>query len=249
VAAESRYVNAEWLMALHQDRLILPCTLDEAPLPQCLAGNVFLNLRTAGEEAVARLTRAIRDAGDAATPLAPLIRSESPELTAAIAEITEAQGEVMAALGVRELDKAAELQAKLDPVMERAQTRWSLDPMIVNLGGYHLKNAYMLEHWDAIQAGRAPKDPLLDRAERRFFETLAIDPTDPSALNGLGNILVLRARPRRGRVLPPHRDRGRARSRNGELPGGGAGPRAGAALPARVAAPGAGERPLAPGRA
>jgi hypothetical protein len=150
---------------------------------------VFLNLRTAGEDAVARLTRAIRDSGNAATPLAPLIRSESPELTAAIAEIREAQGEVMAALRADELDKAAELQAKLDSAMERAQTRWSLDPMIVNLGGYHLKNAYLVEHWDAIQAGRAPKGPLLDRAERRFFETLSICPTDPSALNGLGNIL------------------------------------------------------------
>src|SRR4030095_2926479 len=52
------------------------------------------------------------------------------------------------------------------------------------------KNAYMLEHWDAIQAGRAPRDPLLDRSERRFFETLSIDPADPSALNGLGSILL-----------------------------------------------------------
>jgi hypothetical protein len=137
-------------MALHHDRLILPLTLDETPLPQCLAGNVFLNLRTAGEDAVARLTRAIRDSENAATPLAPLIRSESPELTAAIAEIREAQGEVMAALGAGELDKAAELQAKRDSAMERAQTRWSLDPMIVNLGGYHLKNAYLVKHWDAI---------------------------------------------------------------------------------------------------
>jgi Flp pilus assembly protein TadD len=44
---------------------------------------------------------------------------------------------------------------------------------------------------DAIQAGRAPSDELLDRAERRFFEALSIDPTDPSALNGLGSILLL----------------------------------------------------------
>jgi Flp pilus assembly protein TadD len=64
--------------------------------------------------------------------------------------------------------------------------------MIVNLAGYHLKNAYMLKHWDAIQAGRAPDDPLLAQAEQRFFETLAIDPTDPSALNGLGSILMYR---------------------------------------------------------
>ena len=50
----------------------------------------------------------------------------------------------------------------------------------------------MLKHWDAIQAGRAPDDPLLAQAEEKFFDTLAIDPTDPSALNGLGSILMFR---------------------------------------------------------
>jgi hypothetical protein len=89
----------------------------------------------------------------------------------------------------RELDRAAAAQAALDPVMDRARARWPLDPMIVNLDGYQLKNAFMVEHWDAIQAGRAPQDPVLERAERRFFETLSLDPTDPSALNGLGNVL------------------------------------------------------------
>jgi Flp pilus assembly protein TadD len=33
---------------------------------------------------------------------------------------------------------------------------------------------------------------VLDQAERRFFETLAIDPTDPSGLNGLGSILFFK---------------------------------------------------------
>ena len=63
--------------------------------------------------------------------------------------------------------------------------------MIANLAGYHLKNAYMVKYWDAIQAGRAPQDELLDHAERRFFEALFLDSTDPSALNGLGSIFIL----------------------------------------------------------
>ena len=75
---------------------------------------------------------------------------------------------------------------------DKALQAWPLEPMIVNLAGYDLKNAYMVKHWDAIQAGRAPDDPLLAQAERRFFDTLAIDPTDPSALNGLGSILMFR---------------------------------------------------------
>lgn len=188
-AAESRYVNAEWLMGVHQDRLVLPCTLDATPLPQCLATNVFLDVRKTGAEAAGRLARAIRDADGGPTPLAPLMRGESPELAEAIATIRNGQQEVSERLGAWELDRAAAAQAALDPAMDRARARWPLDPMIVNLDGYHFKNAFMVEHWDAINAGRAPQDPVLERAERRFFETLFLDPTDPSALNGLGNVL------------------------------------------------------------
>jgi hypothetical protein len=118
------------------------------------------------------------------------MRAESPELSETIATIARRQQDLGEALGRRELDEAVKIQAALDEVMKNARKRWPLDPMIVNLEGYHLKNAYMVKHWDAIQAGRAPRDPLLDQAEWRFFETLSIDPTDPSALNGLGSILL-----------------------------------------------------------
>jgi TIR domain len=188
-AAASRWVNSEWLMALLQERLILPCTLDATALPQCLGNTIRLDLRTTGAMASPLLQRAIRDAGGMATPLAPVIRSESDELRQVIRTIARGQEEMTGQLG-RSMQAAAELQRLLDDAMAQASARWPLDPMIVNLDGYHLKNAYMLLHWDAIQAGRAPEDELLARAERRFFETLWIDPLDPSALNGLGSILL-----------------------------------------------------------
>jgi len=190
-AEKSRWVNCEWLLALLQDRFILPCTLDDAPLPQCLQNDVALPVHRLTKDVVSRLVRAIEDAGDARTPLAPLIRSEPPELRDLILEIGYGQQQMTDALA-GDLEEAAKIQTTLDTVMEGARAAWPLDPMIVNLDGYHLKNAYMLEHWGAIQAGRAPEDPVLDRAERRFYETLAIDPTDPSALNGLGTILFFK---------------------------------------------------------
>jgi TIR domain-containing protein len=188
-AAASRWVNSEWLMALHQEQLILPCVLDATPLPQCLGNTVRLDLRRQDPGAAALLARAIRDAPGMSTPLAPLMRSESQELREAIRRIVRGQAEMTNAL-LESVDAAAALQRRLDSEMEDAAARWPLDPMIVNLDGYHLKNAYMLAHWGAIQAGRAPADELLSRAEQRFFETLWIDPTDPSALNGLGSILL-----------------------------------------------------------
>src|SRR5262249_53790871 len=141
-------------------------------LPQCLQSSVYLNLRRVGQDEAKRLAREISEAGSSATPVAPLMRAESPELTKAIATIAQRQQDLGDALGRWELDEAAKIQATLDEVMQDARTRWPLDPMIVNLDGYHLKNAYMVKHWDAIQAGRAPRDPLLEQAEWRFFETL-----------------------------------------------------------------------------
>ena len=189
-AAASRWVNSEWLTAIQLDRLILPWALDKTPLPQCLQNNAFVPPRRVEPSAAKRLSEAIRNAGGSVTPLAPLLRSESPELSQAIATLAERQEAVTDELGRRELARAAELQGALDTLMQEARERWPLDPLIVNLDGYHLKNAYMVRYWDAIQAGRAPDDPLLDQAERRFFETLSVDPTDPSAVNGLGSILM-----------------------------------------------------------
>ena len=189
-AAASRWVNAEWLTAFHVDRFIVPCVLDETPVPQFLQNTVFRRLRRVTQRDADLLVRAVEAAPAAANEPAPLLRAESSELQATIEALAEGQEAVMTRLGSRPIEEAAEAQALLDDVMERARAAWPLDPMIVNLDGYHLKNAYMIRHWAAIQAGRAPADPLLEQAERRFFETLAIDPTDPSALNGLGSVLL-----------------------------------------------------------
>ena len=190
-AAASRWINAEWLTAYHLDKFIVPCTLDDTALPQCLRPTVALPIARLSATALAKLVRAVRDAPASRNPLGPLMRSESRELNEAITMVANAQAALTHQLGARKLAEAAEVQALLDDVMARALAMWPLDPMIVNLDGYHLKNAYMVKHWDAIQAGRAPADALLERAERRFFETLSIDPTDPSALNGLGSVLIL----------------------------------------------------------
>ncbi len=194
-AAASRWVNTEWLSAFHQDKFIVPCVIDGTPLPQCLRNAVYLDLRRAADDAGAleRLARTIRNARTgAAARMAPVIRSEAPEVKKAIRDIAALQQEMTAFLDRRNPAAAEEVQLGLDGVMAQAEKIWPLEPMIVNLGGYHLKNAYMLRHWDAVQAGRAPEDPLLEQAERKFFEALSLDPTDPSALNGLGSILIFR---------------------------------------------------------
>ena len=191
-AASSRWVASEWLTAFHLNRYIVPCVLDDTPLPQCLQGSVFLRMRQVTASVVERLARAVREAPDHSNALAPVMRSQSPEVSEAIVRIAAGQHALQEQLSKRELTEVAALQVLAGDLTDQALRAWPLEPMIVNLAGYDRKNAYMVKHWDAIQAGRAPDDPLLAEAERRFFDTLAIDPTDPSALNGLGSILMFR---------------------------------------------------------
>jgi hypothetical protein len=53
----------------------------------------------------------------------------------------------------------------------------------------------MIAHWAAIQAGQPPSDRLLQAAERKFFETLFVDPIEESALGGLASVLFLEGEP------------------------------------------------------
>ena len=94
-------------------------------------------------------------------------------------------------LSARDLDGARAQQKLLDPMVADAKKRWKFERDVLNLAGYHAKNGYLLKHWDAIQAGRPPADPLLARAERFFFDALFVAPGDASALNGLGSVLIL----------------------------------------------------------
>lgn len=191
-AASSRWVASEWLTAFHLNRYIVPCVLDRTPLPQCLQGSVFLPMRQVTAAAVERLVRAVREAPGNSNAVAPVMRSESPAVSDLIVRIATGQQALHAQLSERDLTGAARLQVLLGDLADKALQAWPFEPMIVNLAGYDRKNAYMVKHWDAIQAGRAPEDPLLAQAERRFFDTLTIDPADPSALNGLGSILMFR---------------------------------------------------------
>jgi hypothetical protein len=62
------------------DRFILPCVTDDTPLPQFFGHPVYLDLRTAGDDALARLVRAAETAPDAANPCRRSVASPSDEL-------------------------------------------------------------------------------------------------------------------------------------------------------------------------
>jgi tetratricopeptide (TPR) repeat protein len=119
--------------------------------------------------------------------------SRSAKLREVIETIRQGQEVEMKSLLKPNVEEARKTHALVDSVMRIAEKEkaWRLDPLIVNLSGFHRKNAYMLKHWDAIQAGSPRRDPLLSRAERLFFQALFMNPNDPSALDGIASVLML----------------------------------------------------------
>ena len=192
-AAESRWVVSEILTAFHVGRFIVPCVVDGTHLPYFLDRTVWLNLSSYDGTVVERLRRAVRNAPDTANELPVRMSSQSPQVKEVIQAIWQGQNFVTDRLQERKLKEAGEAQKMVHEVLQKTlATSARLDPMIVNLAGYHYKNAYMIKHWDRVQAGRPPQDPLLEESEGYFFETLLINPRDSSALNGVGSVLIYR---------------------------------------------------------
>jgi len=188
-ASKSRWVMAEMFTAFHFDRFIIPYVLDATPLPQFLANSAYLSLRRDHADIAARLSRAIRSAANMANTPAPLLNSRTILVESLVNGIGAAQIAVLQAM-TEDFQKAEEANKSVEDALNSLREMAPLDLMTLNLSGYQCKNNYMFKYWDAIQVGRAPKDALLHEAERYFFEALCVDPFDPSALNGLGSVLM-----------------------------------------------------------
>lgn len=188
-ASKSRWVVAEMFNAFHLDRFIIPYVLDATPLPQFLANSAYLSLKRDQADIGAKLARAISSAPQTANQPAPLLNSRTSLVESLVNGVGAAQIAVVQAM-TQDFQKAEEANKSVESALNSVREMAPLDLMVLNLSGYQCKNNYMFKYWDAIQAGRAPKDLLLQQAERYFFEALCVDPRDPSALNGLGSILM-----------------------------------------------------------
>jgi len=193
-ASESFYVKAEWLAAYHLKKGIIPCLVDDTALPPFLLDFIRCDFRASYDQGRDLLVEAL--GGKAPARFArPELRPGGQKKDAKDdvgSEIQNGQATVIDLLLTRGPEQAQEAQARLDTATDEALRRWANDPQILNLAGYHKKNSYMIKYWKAIQARITPQDGLLEEAEKLFFQSLAIQPDNCSALNGLGSILMLR---------------------------------------------------------
>ena len=191
-ASQSRWVMAEIFTSFHLDRFIIPCVLDETPLPQFLQNTAFLSRKRDEADIGRKLARAIEAAPVTANRVTPWLGVRSQLVQSLIDTIGGLQIGVVLAMS-EDFQKAAGANISVANSLKHARNLAPYDPMILNLSGYQRKNDYMFAHWDEIQAGRAPKHPLLSQRERYFFEALCVDPSDANAVrarhNSMGGIL------------------------------------------------------------
>jgi hypothetical protein len=190
-ARRSPWVAAEILTAYHLDRFIIPCLLDGASLPQFLSSAVQLDLRRKGRSPLQELVRAVGAAPQQRNEILPVMRGTDAKLEKTIGRLHTSQENELADMRSGDLRAAARKHSSIDKRLTQARKAWRFSHVLLNMAGYHAKNEYLINHWAEVQAGHAPKDRLLDRAQRCFFDTLFIDPNDFSALNGLGSVLIM----------------------------------------------------------
>lgn len=188
-ASESRYVSAEWQAAYDLGKVIIPCLLDRTPLPIFLRRYIFYDISGSYLEALGQILEAL---GRTTSKKAEPKRGRALDKDDVIGRLWRGQEEVIAAMVADDLKRGKRVQAGLDSLMKDALRRWRTDGEVLNLGGYHLKNAYVLKYWEEMSRGEHPPDPMLEQAERLFHAALGIEPDDASAKNGLGNVYWLR---------------------------------------------------------
>jgi hypothetical protein len=187
-AAQSPWVQSEWIAAANLGKPIVPLRLDKTPLPQALTNTLRPQAGASLDVAVTELARTIRSGFASGPSISPSMRLPNPKLAAEVTRIALAQRAMFDDFDGGFLVKARRLQRRLETQTKALVEKYPHDPRAATLWAYNEKNSVILEHDDDIMAGIKVADARLDEARWRFLHGLWLDPLDPEALNGLGTI-------------------------------------------------------------
>jgi hypothetical protein len=194
-SAKSEWVQIEWTTVFNLNRQketavekgIIPCRLDATPFPPrglFLVNYPYYDFRKSFDAGLRALVEGLR----VKAPKTPRTQRYKPSRL--VEQITIGQQAVIDSLGGRDVGRARILQKDLNAKVRTALQQAPSDRYVLTLDGYNKKNQYMIRHWDDLQAGVPPIDPLLERAKRAFLQVLSRYPDDPGALNGMGSVLL-----------------------------------------------------------
>lgn len=188
-AAQSPWVQSEWIAAANLGKPIVPVRLDKTPLPQSLGNTLWRQGGGASLEGfVDELARTIRGGLSLGPSISPSMRLPNPRLEAEVTRLALAQRTMFDDFYGGSQAKARRRQRRLETQTTALVKKYPRDPRAAALWAYNEKNSVILEHDDDIMAGIKVDDARLEEARWRFLHGLWLDPLDPEALNGLGTI-------------------------------------------------------------
>jgi len=188
-AAQSPWVQSEWIAAANLGKPIVPVRLDKTPLPQSLGNTLWRQGGGASLEGfVDELARTIRGGLSLGPSISPSMRLPNPRLEAKVTRLALAQRTMFDDFYGGSQAKARRRQRRLETQTTALVKKYPRDPRAAALWAYNEKNSVILEHDDDIMAGIKVDDARLEEARWRFLHGLWLDPLDPEALNGLGTI-------------------------------------------------------------
>jgi TIR domain len=187
-AAQSPWVQSEWIAATNLGKPIVPIRLDKTALPQALSNALWGAGGKSFKETAAQLARTIRGGLAPGPSISPSMRLPNPKLEQEATRLAIAQSAMLDAFDSGSPAKARRLQRRLETQTTALFKKHPRDPRAATLWAYNEKNSVILEHDADIMAGIKVDDGRLEEARWRFLHGLWLDPLDPEALNGLGTI-------------------------------------------------------------
>jgi hypothetical protein len=187
-AAQSPWVQSEWIAAANLGKPIVPICLDKTALPQALTNTLWGVGGRLFTATVTQLVRAMRGGLASGPSISPSMRLPNPKLEAEVTRLALAQRAMFDDFYGGSPANARRLQRRLETQTTALIKKYPRDPRAAALWAYNEKNSVILEHDADIMAGIKIDDARLGEARWRFIQSLWLDPLNAEALNGLGTI-------------------------------------------------------------
>ena len=187
-AAQSPWVQSEWIAAANLRKPIVPVCLDKTALPQALTNTLWGAGGRSFTATVAQLVRTMRSGLASGQSISPAMQLPNPKLEAEVTRLALAQSAMFDVFNGGSPAQARRLQRRLETQTAALIKKHPRDPRAAALWAYNEKNSVILEHDADIMAGIKIDDARLDEARWRFIHSLWLDPLNAEALNGLGTI-------------------------------------------------------------
>ena len=187
-AAQSPWVQSEWIAAANLGKPIVPICLDKTALPQALTNALWGQGGRSFNATVAQLARTMRDGLAPGPSISPSMQLPNPTLEAEVTRLALAQSAMFDVFNGGSPAQARRRQRRLETQTAALIKKYPRDPRAAALWAYNEKNSVILDRDADIMAGIKIDDARLDEARWRFLHSLWLDPLNAEALNGLGTI-------------------------------------------------------------